>query len=392
MTQSTNSSNTTSHDLSRKDIVRWGFIGAAQIARKNWKAVRMSGNGVVTAVASRDVSRAESFIHDCSMEAPPVIIGNEGEATLTRPVAIGDYQSLLDRDDIDAVYIALPTAIRKQWVIAAAKAGKHVLSEKPIAVHADDAADMITACRESGVNFMDGVMFDHSLRLPALKQAFADPGAFGRLRRIQSHFSFCGDDSFEAANIRASAELEPHGCLGDLGWYCIRLSLWAANDRLPIAVSGRAISTYEGGSVPSEFQGELKFSDDLTAGFFCSFRCVNQQTAIISGDRGYITMDDFVVPFVGAESQWQFHQHELKVDNCRWNFGRHSTSHAVWEHDSGEVDSQEVRMIRSFGEAILHGSPCVRASEIALKTQQVLDALRRSDVEHGKWISLEPDR
>ncbi|MBB3209010.1 putative dehydrogenase [Rhodopirellula rubra] len=369
-------------------FVRWGFIGAAQIARKNWKAVRMSGNGVVAAVASRDVSRAEAFIHDCSMEAPPVVVNANGEATLARPVAVGDYQDLIDRDDIDAVYIALPTAVRKQWVIAAAKAGKHVLCEKPMAVHADDADEMIAACRENGVEFMDGVMFDHSSRLPAVKEVLADSERFGKMRRIQTHFSFCADDSFQSDNIRASAELEPHGCLGDLGWYCIRFSLWATGDRLPAAVSGRAISVYDGGSVPSEFQGELKFDDDLTAGFFCSFRCVNQQTATITGDQGYLTIDDFVLPFVDAESKWQCHQHELQIDNCRWNFGRHTTNGAVREHASGEADSQEVRMIRSFGESILNRTRNERAADIAIKTQRVLDALRQSDAENGKWITL----
>src|SRR6056297_2960919 len=106
--------------MTRK-ICRWGFIGAAAIARKNWKAVRMSGNSVVAAVASRDVARAEAFIHDCSLECPPVIEQEDEHPTLTRPVAVGDYQELIDRDDVDAVYIALPTSLRKQWVIAAAK-------------------------------------------------------------------------------------------------------------------------------------------------------------------------------------------------------------------------------------------------------------------------------
>lgn len=377
-----------------KKICRWGFIGAAAIARKNWKAVRMSGNSVVTAVASRDINRAEAFIHDCSLECPPVIEQEDGAAILTRPVAVGNYQELIDREDVDAVYIAIPTALRKPWVIAAAKAGKHVLCEKPIAVHGDDAEEMITACRDAGVGFMDGVMFDHSARLPELRRSMKDPDRFGKLHRINTHFSFCGDDTFASENIRASSELEPHGCLGDLGWYCIRMSLWATGYQLPIAVSGRAIATLDEGRVPNEFQGELRFEGDVTAGFFCSFRCVNQQTAILSGDRGYITMDDFVVPFVDAEVKWQNCTHDLQVDNCRWNYGRHSTSHAVKEHASGEPDSQEVRMIRHFAIDVLqnshHISPgSIHAADITLKTQRVLDALKRSDIEFGNWVSLE---
>ncbi|WP_404309140.1 Gfo/Idh/MocA family protein [Neorhodopirellula lusitana] len=377
-----------------KSICRWGFLGAAQIARKNWKAVRMSGNSVVAAVASRDIERAESFIHDCSMECPPVIFNSDEEATLTRPVALGSYEELLQRDDVDAVYIALPTALRKKWVIAAAEAGKHVICEKPVAVHGDDADEMIQACRDAGVGFMDGVMFDHSARLPEMRHSMQDEHRFGKLRRIQTHFSFCADDSFQQSNIRANAELEPHGCLGDLGWYCIRMSLWANQFQMPIAVSGRSTATLDEGKVPSEFQGELRFENDVTAGFFCSFLCASQQNATFTGDRGYIAMDDFVLPFVDAEVKWQVQTHDLQIDNCRWNFGRHSTSHAVKEHASGEVDSQEVRMIRNFATDVLQNSHhiapgSVHAADIALKTQRVLDALRRSDIEFGNWVSLD---
>lgn len=348
----------------------------------------MSGNGVVAAVASRDVQRAEQFIHDCSLECPPVIDDADGVATLTRPEAMGDYQSLLDRDDIDAVYIALPTGLRKQWVLAAAAAGKHVLSEKPFAVHGDDAREMADACRDAGVNLMDGVMFDHSARLGELRHTLTDPVAFGDLRRIQTHFSFCGDESFEQANIRASAELEPHGALGDLGWYCIRFILWAAGDRMPTAVSGRAHVRLDGGKVPGEFQGEMRFDDGLTAGLFCSFLSVNQQTATLSGNRGYVTLDDFVLPFHGSQSSWQSHQHELFIDNCRWNFGRHTKLHGVKEQASGEATSQEVRMIRHFADEALHQRIDTRAADIAVKTQVVLDALRRSDAKEGSWVEI----
>lgn len=367
-----------------KKLCRWGFLGAAKIARKNWKAVRYSGNGVVTAVASRDAARAEAFIHDCSLESPPVM-ESDGEMMLARPDAMGRYEDLLGRDDIDAVYIALPTGIRKEWVLRAIAAGKHVLIEKPVAVHGDDAAEMVAAAAAANLNFMDGVMFDHSSRLPELQHTLADPVHFGTLRRVQTHFSFLGDDSFETANIRADAHLEPHGCLGDLGWYCIRFTLWANGDRLPTAVSGRTLVALDEGRVPGEFQGEMQFADGVSAGLFCSFACVNQQTATLTGDRGYVTIDDFVLPFVDAESKWQRHNHDLKINNCRWDFGRHTTSLAVRESASGQPDSQEVRMFRHFAAAVLHGKPATRAADIAVKTQRVLDALRRSAVEDGRW-------
>ena len=188
---------------------RWGILGAATIARKNWQAIRRSGNGVVRAVASRDAARAQQWIDENQADHP----------FPEPPVAVVGYDTLIARDDIDAVYVPLPTGVRKEWVIAAARAGKHVLCEKPCGPRADDVEDMIAACREAGVQFMDGVMFMHSDRLPALRQVLDDGEAVGTIKRIASQFSFLAPDDFLAGgNIRVNADLEPLGSLGDLGW------------------------------------------------------------------------------------------------------------------------------------------------------------------------------
>ncbi|MEM9365733.1 MAG: Gfo/Idh/MocA family oxidoreductase [Planctomycetota bacterium] len=367
-------------------VCRWGFLGAANIARKNWKAVRMSGNSVVKAVASRDLDRAEAFIQECSMEVPPVI-ATDGVPSLQRPQAFGDYQEMIERDDIDVIYVALPTAVRKQWVIAAAKAGKHVVCEKPVAVNAEDAAEMVAACTDSGVGFIDGVMFDHSARLPMVVQQIHGSEELGRLRRIQSHFSFCGDEGFYERDIRTRFDLEPHGCLGDLGWYCIRLTLRLMRGVLPVSVSGHTLASVDDGRVPIEFRGEMQFPE-VSAGFFCSFRTANQQTMWVSGESGTLTMDDFVLPYYDSECKWQVHRPELQIDNCRWNFGRHTAHFAVHEHAGGEEDSQEVNLVRRFAQSALDGTPDPADAEIALATQRVLDAMRRSDASGGKIVDL----
>src|SRR5213594_742963 len=90
--------------------IRWGILGAAEIARKNWKAIQLSGNSVVAAVASRDLERTRRFIALCQKEAPMEV----------PPQALGSYEELLASNHVDAVYIPLPTAVRKQWVLRAA--------------------------------------------------------------------------------------------------------------------------------------------------------------------------------------------------------------------------------------------------------------------------------
>ena len=103
------------------ETLRWGILSTAGIARKNWEAIRNSGNGTITAVASRDAAKAQQFIDECQAEVP------FDEA----PRAIGSYDEIVTADDVDAVYIPLPTGLRKEWVIKAANAGRHMMCEKP---------------------------------------------------------------------------------------------------------------------------------------------------------------------------------------------------------------------------------------------------------------------
>ena len=84
--------------------IRWGILGTAEIARKNWKAILNSGNGVVAAVASRDGQRSRDFVALCQREA----------AFEQPPQALGSYDALLAMRDIDAVYIPLPTRLREE--------------------------------------------------------------------------------------------------------------------------------------------------------------------------------------------------------------------------------------------------------------------------------------
>ncbi len=376
------------HDSTRIDstemttsLCRWGILSSANIARKNWKAIRLSGNGVVAGVSSRSTERAQRFIDECQAEVP---FPNSIQA-------FGSHRELLASDQIDAVYVPLPTGLRKEWVIRAAEANKHVLIEKPVAVTADDAQEMLNACNRAGVQLMDGVMFDHSQRIQAVSDHVAS-GQLGTLRRVQTHFSFSGDAEFQADNIRTDVRLEPHGCLGDLGWYCIRFILWVNGFRDPVRVSGRTVTRLSrpGGDdwVPGQFAGELVFEDGATAGFFCSFLSANQQTATVSGDSAYLSVDDFVLPLYDSQTGWQVHRHELEIDNCRWNFRRRTDSHRCDEYHSGEANAPEVQMVRTFAEKVLATAPDASLAERAVQTQRVLDACRRSDDAGGGFIDF----
>src|SRR5437868_61606 len=205
---------------------RWGILGTATIARKNWKAIHNAPSATLLAVASRDRGRAQHFINECQAHTP----------FATVPAACGSYEELLNRADIDAVYMPLPTAVRKEWVLRAAETGKHILCEKPCAVSSADLCEMLDGCRRNHVQFMDGVMFMHSRRLTLMRRVLDEQQAVGAIRRVTSQFSFKASDEFLSGNIRVQSNLEPLGCLGDLGWYNIRFSLWAMTEQMPLRV------------------------------------------------------------------------------------------------------------------------------------------------------------
>lgn len=344
----------------------WGILGAANIARKNWQAMRWAGNAQLVAVASREMRRAERFIAECQGSVP------WPEA----PRALGSYEALIASPDIDALYVPLPTAARKPWAIRVAEAGKHLLTEKPVAATAADAAEIIAACRANGVQFMDGVMFMHSARLGEMRRRLNNGRSVGRIRRIASQFSFLGSDEFRAGDIRVNPALEPLGCLGDLGWYNIRLALWSLNYQLPQRVWGRMIteSHAAGQGVPLEFSAEMQFADGVSASFYCSFVTELQQWASISGDRGNLYVRDFVAPFFGSDVSFDVLNTAAVRNGCHFNMEPRAHTVVVPEYSSGAATAQETNMFRRFSELVLEGRLDDSWGDIALATQRVVDA------------------
>jgi predicted dehydrogenase len=354
---------------------RWGVLGTANIARKNWKAIRLAGNSTVTAVASRDPARAAAFVAECQSEVP----------FPAPPAAVG-YADLLRRDDVDAVYVPLPTGVRREWVVRAAEAGKHVLCEKPCGPSAADVRAMTDACRANRVQFMDGVMFMHSRRLPLLRQVLDDGTTVGELRRIASQFSFAAPAEFFGGNIRTAAGLEPLGCLGDLGWYNVRFSLWVMNYALPERVAGRTLAAH--GGVPTEFAADLFFPGGVTAAFYCSFRTENQQWAHVSGSRGSVRVPDFVLPFHGPEAAFESDTPVFDVAGCTFRMGSHPRRHAVHEYGDGAANAQETNMVRTFADLAKSGNPDDAWPDIALRTQRVVDACLASAAADGRPVAV----
>src|SRR5262245_34718066 len=125
-----------------QDKLNWGILGTGAIARKFARALVPSRTGRLLAVASRQQAPADAFARDFG---------------ITR--AHGTYQALLDDKDVDAVYISTPHPFHAEWAICAARAKKHILCEKPIAMNHAEAMAIIEAARENGVFLMEAFMY-----------------------------------------------------------------------------------------------------------------------------------------------------------------------------------------------------------------------------------------
>jgi len=282
--------------------------------------------------------------------------------------------------------------LRKEWVLRAAVAGKHVVCEKPCAVSVADLREMLDACKKNRMQFMDGVMFMHSRRMPRLREILDDGKSVGEIRRITSAFSFGAPPDFFSSNIRGNAQLEPHGCLGDLGWYCIRFALWVMNWEMPEEVTGRILSPSkrdkEHDWVPMEFFGELIFKSGVSASFYCSFITENQQWANVSGTRGYLEVSDFVLPFSGDELEFAINNHVFSMNGCDFKMEEHTQRVQIPEHSNSHPTAQESNMFRAFAEQIQSGQLNELWPEMALKTQEVMcRCLESARAEAGKAVA-----
>jgi len=346
--------------------LRIGFLSTAGIGRKNWKCIFNSGNCVVSAVASREVEKSRRFIRECQA----------AQRFEHEPVALGSYEALINSPEVDAIYLPVPTGLRKEYVLQAAAAGKHVLCEKPCGATVAEVEEMLAACRKHSVQFMDGVMFMHSPRMARVREILDDGQSVGPVRRIASAFTFSANADFFRTNIRADGALEPAGSLGDLGWYCLRIALWTFRWQLPESVSGKILSQSENlpgrTGAPTEFAATLNYPGGVTVEFYASFLAAKQQWVHIGGPQGWVRLPDFVHPFNSYEPAFEVNDKLVAVPSdvkCPAGADPSEVGHAT---------AQDARMWRNFANQIFSGKLNDEWPMWSLRTQQVLDACLES--------------
>jgi predicted dehydrogenase len=253
------------------NTVRWGILSTADIGMsKVTPAIQRALNSRVIAIASRTAARAE-----------------EAAASLGVPRAVDSYEGLLAADDIDALYIPLPNDMHAEWVVRAAEAGKHILCEKPLAMSAAQAEEMVAACEDAGVLLQEAFMYRHH---PTWVEALrlVRGGAIGSVQAITSAFSYYNDDP---ANIRNRLD-NGGGAVMDIGCYNINLSRLVF-DAEPTTVRS-AVRRDPVMGVDIVTSAVLGFPGGGQSSFTCSTRAEDYQRVLIHGTDGRIEIE---IPF-----------------------------------------------------------------------------------------------
>ena len=253
-------------------LVRWGVLSAANIGVKAVSpAIIASSNGSLVAVGSRDPQHATEVYSF----APDVRI-------------YGDYESVINDPEIEAIYVPLPNSLHAEWTIKALEAGKHVLCEKPLAITAAEATSMVEAAHLHQVLLMEAFMYRfHPQIVWSLGQVRS--GAIGPVRLVRSSFSF--DIRSRPENIRIQPELAG-GSLMDIGCYSINLCC-AVYGHAPLTVASRVHVAHPGG-VDMATNAVLDFGEGRFGLIDSSFELPSRQIAEIIGETGIITIP---VPF-----------------------------------------------------------------------------------------------
>lgn len=250
--------------------IRWGVLSTADIGMNQvTPAIQGADRCEVVAIASRSLDTAQEAASQLGIER-----------------AYGSYGQLLNDAEIEAVYIPLPNHMHAEWTIAAARAGKHVLCEKPIALSAAEAETMIAAAAESKVILREAFMYRFH---PSWQMArrLVDEGRIGDLTAVDSWFSYFNDDPDNIRNILEYGG----GALMDIGCYSIHLSRMLIGGE-PTAIKASVqrdpatgVDTYSG--------AVLEFGNKV-ATFGCSTRVETDQRVDIYGTTGRISIE---IPF-----------------------------------------------------------------------------------------------
>ena len=325
--------------------LNWGILSTAKIGiEKVIPAMQQGKLSEIVAIASRT--------HESAREAAK---------NLKIPKAFGSYQDLLDDTSIDAVYIPLPNHMHVPWTIKALAANKHVLCEKPIALTATEAKELLKETEKfPHLKVMEAFMYRHH---PQWIQALEliNGGGIGMVKTVHSFFSYYNDDP---ENIRNMVDIGGGGLM-DIGCYCISLARLIFDEE-PQRVFGK-IEYDPGFETDRICSGILDFGQG-TSTFTCSTQLVPYQRVNIFGTKGRVEIE---IPFNAPPDK-----------PCKMLF----QNNEIIEEIEIKICDQYTIQGDLFSLAVLNNEKVPTPIEDAVENMKVLEAVIQS-AEKEEWCT-----
>lgn len=332
--------------------VRWGILSTANIGlKKVTPAILKSELSEVVAVASRDVAKAEAYIAE---------LGLTGKAR-----ALGSYEALFADPEIDAIYNPLPNHLHVPMTLAAARAGKHVLCEKPIALNAAEAEQLRQI--PPGIVFYEAFMVRLHPQWQRVREIVRS-GELGELRAVRGIFTYFLTDP---TNVRNQVEIGGGG-IYDIGCYPVTGSRFLFGkeplravslvDRDPVLKTDRLASVL------------LDYGNGLQASFVASTQSVGHQSLEIIGTKARV---EIVIPFNAPADTAT----AILIDHGYSPDGHLSRREIIAPCD------QYTEQANAFCRAVLGEQPMEWGVEDAIGTMRVLDAIFESE-KTGGWAAV----
>ncbi|MCW9095960.1 MAG: Gfo/Idh/MocA family oxidoreductase [Ignavibacteriaceae bacterium] len=322
--------------------IKWGILGNATIARKCViPAIFNSTNGSVHALASRNLKKADALAK---------------KYDITHLYA--KYDSVIEDQQVDIVYVPLPNHLHKEWTIKALEAGKHVLCEKPLACNTAEAIEMEEVASKKGLHLMEALMYRFHPRSTAIHKMVSQ-GKIGTPRLVRASFCFHMDEHMLKKKENARLKKKGGGALLDVGSYGVSVARWMMGEN-PESVQATAHFNAEG--VDIHAVGVLQFKNGGLATVEASFVSSLQQTYTIVGEDGSIELPH------NAFIPWE------------------KDATYVYRGRNEEIGRQEVipgtdeyrLMVEHFSDVLIHGSSPLVQIHDSLQNMRVLDALAES--------------
>ncbi|MSR57661.1 MAG: Gfo/Idh/MocA family oxidoreductase [Planctomycetaceae bacterium] len=261
----------TPRDTTMSKRIRFGILGCGRITRRGLiPGITESPAAELTGLASLRPGVAAELAGTC---------GNSR--------VYDSYEALIDAPDVDAIYIPTTGDSHREWTLRAARAGKHVLCEKSLALTVAQADEMSAACNKAGVILQEAFMWRHHPRSKRVKELL-NQGAIGELRLVCAHFSFNVD--------RSDWRLDPRrggGAVWDIGCYGVNAARHFTGAE-PESNYARADFHESGADVTMQIA--LGFPGKVMANIDCSFEAAYRCEVELVGTRGTITLPDAFLP------------------------------------------------------------------------------------------------